>query len=179
MPSATDRLAALRERLALSAHLGQVSSLLSWDEATYMPPGGAEARGQQAATLARLRHEQLDDPGLVDLVEELEGVPLRAEDAALLRETRRLVDRARRVPADLVAAMASQSVRGRGVWAAARAADDFGAFAPALRAAVDLARAHAGRSTMRSRRTTPSTTCTSAIRRRPGSRRSSGRCAAN
>jgi len=48
-----------------------------------------------------------------------------------------------RVPADLIAAMASQSVRGRGVWAAARAADDFAAFAPALRAAVDLARAHA------------------------------------
>jgi carboxypeptidase Taq len=47
------------------------------------------------------------------------------------------------VPGDLVAALARQQVRGAGVWARARAAADFGVFAPELRAMVALQRERA------------------------------------
>ena len=147
MPGATARLDALRTHLAVAAHLDQAAALLTWDEATYMPIGGAEARGRQVATLARLSHERTTAPQLEGLLADLEDDAavggLAAEDAALVRETRRIFDRERRVPADLEAAIAGQRVRGRGAWAAARAADDYGAFAADLRTMIALQRERA------------------------------------
>ena len=43
-----------------------------WDQNTYMPPGGAEARAEQLATLERLAHVRLVDPELVRLLDALE-----------------------------------------------------------------------------------------------------------
>jgi carboxypeptidase Taq len=147
MPDAQDRLASLRARIAVPAYLAQAAALLSWDEATHMPTGGAEARGQQLATLARLAHDHVVDPALADLLAVLEGDgsvgALDDDDAARVRETRRQVDRARRVPAELVMALARQRVRGRGVWSRARADADFATFAPELRTMVALQREQA------------------------------------
>jgi carboxypeptidase Taq len=139
---ATD-LALLRDRLGVIADLEQALALLGWDQHTYMPAGGVEARGRQAATLAGLRHEHLVDDRLHDLLGRLEGRDLVGDDAALVREARREVDRARRVPADLVARLALQGARGQAVWAQARASNDFAAFAPELRTAVALQRERA------------------------------------
>jgi carboxypeptidase Taq len=147
MPRTSARLDALRARLAVPAQLDQAAALLTWDEATYLPAGGAEARGRQLANLARLSHEHTIDPGLDELVAELEGDVAAGAivdaEAALVRETRRALDRARRVPADLVGAIAQQRVRGRGAWAAARTADDYAVFAPELRTMIALQRERA------------------------------------
>ncbi len=143
MPSTAERLAALRERFTVPSHLGQAMALLSWDQSTHMPPGGAEARGRQMSTLARLMHQHVTDPALVELVESLEGDDLQGDDGALLRETRRQLDRALKIPPELIVAMTRQRVRGRQVWEQARKADDFAAFAPELRTAIDLARQQA------------------------------------
>jgi carboxypeptidase Taq len=139
---ATD-LALLRERLGVIADLDQALALLGWDQHTYMPAGGVDARGRQSATLAGLRHEHLVDDRLHDLLGALAGAGLSGDDAALVREARRQVDRARRVPADLVTRLALQGARGQAVWAGARAANDFAAFAPELRAAIALQRERA------------------------------------
>ena len=143
MPTSADRLTALRERLAVIAHMSQASALLSWDQSTHMPPGGAEARGRQMATLARLSHRHATDPELVGLVEALEGDALEGDEAALVRETRRGLDRALKLPPDLVAALTRQGVRGRQVWERARRDDDFAAFAPELRSMLELTREQA------------------------------------
>jgi len=143
MPSSSDRLVALRERLAVASQLSQASALLSWDQNTHMPPGGAEARGRQMATLARLAHQHATDPALVELVEALEADGLAGDDLALVRETRRVLDRALKMPPELVAAMTRQRVRGRQVWERARRDDDFAAFAPELRAMLALVREQA------------------------------------
>jgi carboxypeptidase Taq len=140
--TATD-LARLRERLGVIADLDQVRALLGWDQHTYMPAGGVEARGRQAATVARLHHEHLVDDELDALLARLEDAGASGDDAALLREARRDVDRARRVPADLVTNLALQTARGQAVWAQARAANDFAAFAPELRAMLALQRERA------------------------------------
>ena len=42
----------LKARLLEVNDLGSAAAVLRWDQATYMPPGGAEARGRQTATLA-------------------------------------------------------------------------------------------------------------------------------
>jgi carboxypeptidase Taq len=48
-----DRLAARFSRLAT---LSEVSEMLGWDAAAIMPPGGADARGDQLAVLAGVAH---------------------------------------------------------------------------------------------------------------------------
>src|SRR3982751_2630032 len=69
--SAEDRLAELKRRLLEISDLSAASSVLSWDQATYMPKGGAAARGRQGATLQRLAHEKLVDPALGRLIDAL------------------------------------------------------------------------------------------------------------
>src|SRR5262245_25135810 len=70
--SAEDSLKDLRRRLLEISDLSAAGSVLSWDQATYMPTGGAAARGRQGATLRRLAHEMLVDPALGRLVDGLE-----------------------------------------------------------------------------------------------------------
>jgi carboxypeptidase Taq len=60
-----------------------------------------------------------------------------------VRVARRDWDRATRVPVELAAELAQASAEGQDVWQAARANNDFNAFAPALRRNVELARAYA------------------------------------
>lgn len=43
------------------ADLDGAAAVLEWDRETIMPPGAAEARGAQLATLAGLRHRHLLD----------------------------------------------------------------------------------------------------------------------
>lgn len=47
----------LEQKFARIAVLNEASAMLGWDAAAMMPDGGAEARGEQLATLAGLAHE--------------------------------------------------------------------------------------------------------------------------
>ncbi|HJU32077.1 MAG TPA: hypothetical protein VJ740_11500, partial [Hyphomicrobiaceae bacterium] len=58
------QLAELKQRLREIGDLGSVSALLGWDQATYMPAGGAAARARQGALLSRLAHERSTHPAL-------------------------------------------------------------------------------------------------------------------
>jgi carboxypeptidase Taq len=61
----------LKSRLVAISDLVAAGSLLNWDQATYMPRGGAPARSRQSATLNRLAHEQLIDPAIGRLLDAL------------------------------------------------------------------------------------------------------------
>ncbi|MGE3803571.1 MAG: carboxypeptidase M32, partial [Gemmataceae bacterium] len=78
--------------------LGSCSSLLGWDERTYMPRQGSSHRAEQIALLARLSHEMLIDPKLGELLATVEGSPLVKDSgsaqAVNVREIRRFHDRA-------------------------------------------------------------------------------------
>ena len=65
------QLAALKQRLLEISDLNYANAVLGWDQATYMPPGGAQARGRQSALLSRLAHERSIDPELGRLIDEL------------------------------------------------------------------------------------------------------------
>ncbi|MEJ2287549.1 MAG: carboxypeptidase M32 [Deinococcales bacterium] len=132
-------------RAAVISDLTQAHAVLSWDENTYMPPGAAEARGQQMATLETIAHERLTDPALGELVEALEaaGLPEDSVEAAAVRQARRAVDRATKLPVELVEALGKHTARSRAVWARARQEQDFGAFAPELERMVELKRQEA------------------------------------
>ena len=61
----------LRERLGRINDLSRAASLLAWDERTMMPKAGAEARSEQLATLARVRHEMFTDEAIGRLIDEV------------------------------------------------------------------------------------------------------------
>src|SRR3972149_1718247 len=50
------------------AHLQSAASVLSWDQETYMPHGGAAARADALATLQSVAHQQFTAPELEDLL---------------------------------------------------------------------------------------------------------------
>ncbi|WP_124728282.1 carboxypeptidase M32 [Staphylospora marina] len=134
----------LRARLREIQDLHSAVSILSWDQNTYMPPAGAEARGQQMATLGRLAHEKLTDPALGRLLEELREAEQSAspddDDAALIRLTRREYEKAVRVPADFVSRFYAHSAKTHQAWVEARESDDFSKVAPYLEKTLEFSR---------------------------------------
>jgi carboxypeptidase Taq len=142
--------AAYAKLIQASQQAGLVSScaeLLSWDEDTYMPPGGVAHRGRQMALLAGLHHERLTDPRLGDLLAEVESSVLAADplsaEAVNIREVRRHYDRACRLPRGLVEEMAQITSLAQQEWAIARRRCDFVRFRPWLEKIVTLKRREA------------------------------------
>ncbi|HEX9481034.1 MAG TPA: carboxypeptidase M32 [Solirubrobacteraceae bacterium] len=135
-------IAKLRGRLAELADLGALQMLAGWDQLVMMPPGGATARGHQLGTLARLAHDHATSPEIGEWLLELESLELPELEADIVRLARRDWERARRVPTDLAAELSRAHSDGQETWQAARAADDFAAFAPALERNIELARAY-------------------------------------
>jgi len=132
----------LKTRLAEIHDLNRVSSLLGWDQAVTMPPGGAAVRAEQMATVGRIAHERLTSPEIGRLLDDLEGyeasLPYDSDDASLIRVTRYDYERARQVPTELRTEMTRVASLSRNAWASARASSDFGAFLPFLQHTIDL-----------------------------------------
>jgi carboxypeptidase Taq len=136
--TAYDRLAA---RFARISTLGEASSVLGWDAATMMPPGGGEARGDQLAVLAGLSHSLLVAPAVGDdlAAAETDGAT-DPWQAANLRLMRHAYTRATAMPPDLVEAQARANSTCEKVWREARRKSDFAMVRPCLEEVVRLSR---------------------------------------
>jgi carboxypeptidase Taq len=128
----------LRARLAEVSDLGRTSALLAWDQEVCMPKTGSEGRAELRATVGRLAHVRFVDDRVGELLADAQ--PRDALEADLVRLARRDFEKARRVPADLVAEMTRAAASGHTAWIAAHAASDFAAFAPHLERNVELRR---------------------------------------
>ena len=139
-----DQLTKLKARLVEVNDLRSAGAILSWDQSTYMPPGGAAARGRQLATLGRLAHEKATDPAIGQLLDELrtyEGnLPYDSDDAALIRVARREYERAAKVPADFMGQLYAHVAESYDVWTRARPANDFALARPYLEKTLDYSR---------------------------------------
>jgi carboxypeptidase Taq len=138
------KLEALKSRLLEINDLNAAAALLSWDQATYMPPGGAEARGRQMATLSRLAHEKFTSAEVGRLLDDLQpyaaSLPYDSDEAGLIRVTQRNYDQLVKVPADFVARLQTHGAQSYQAWTVARPANDFAAMQPLLEQTVDLSR---------------------------------------
>ena len=121
--------------------LGQVAWRLSWDQETVMPRGAAPQRAEEMAAIEGVLHARRLDPQVGEWLAAVE--PATDAERANLRLVRRGFERARRVPARLAAEIARVTSTAQGVWAEARAAEDFDAFAPHLREVLRLKREEA------------------------------------
>lgn len=137
-----DPVEALRDHLAPIEDLKAAAAVLTWDQETYMPDGGGEARAQQLSTLQSTAHERFvaDETGeLLDRAADTLNDPDPLDpDAALVRVTRRDYKRAVRVPSSLVAELSKTKSQAQQAWKQARANDDFSRFAPHLERLVEL-----------------------------------------
>jgi carboxypeptidase Taq len=138
------KLLELKTRLSEINDIEAAASLLYWDQATYMPPGGAAARGRQLATLQQISHSKFTDPAVGQLLEDLrpieERFPYDSDDASLIRITRRNYETAVRVPAKFMAKFSMHRTESYEAWATARPASDFAAVQPYLEKTLDLSR---------------------------------------
>src|SRR5579871_3081381 len=146
--SAEAMLSELKRRLMEISDLNFAGAVLSWDQATYMPPAGSPARGRQTAMLSRLAHEKSIDPALGRLLDALapyaEQLPHESDDASLIRVARRDFEKAIRVPGDYVERASAHSSASYMAWTKARPANDFAAMRPFLEKNVELSREYAG-----------------------------------
>jgi carboxypeptidase Taq len=137
----------------LKTILGEVSdlttaaALLEWDQQTYMPAGGATARGYQLATLQSIAHDKFTSPEVGQLLEEvgpaIEQLDPDSDDARLVRVTQRDYRKAVCVPSELVAELARVTAVAFNVWQEARAENNFAKFRPHLEKIVELRRRYA------------------------------------
>ena len=147
MPNVNDRYKELVRTLKEISTLDSAASLLSWDEQTFMPKKGAELRANQASLLARMSHERFTHPWIGEMLREIEGSELTAErysDSAVnIRWTRRLYDRATKVPPKLVEELSRTAVLAHEAWVGARKNANYQDFEPWLKKTLELKREEA------------------------------------
>lgn len=123
------------------------ASVLVWDSRTMMPPGGAETRGLQIATLTRAARDRLLAPAMAHARDQarraVEDLPQDHPDARAVAQADAAVAHHARVPADLIEARAALRTRAQAAWTQARATSDFALFAPHLEETLRLTRAYA------------------------------------
>jgi carboxypeptidase Taq len=134
-------------RVRESFLLSSCSSLLSWDEQTYMPSGGAAHRGNQLGLLAGLHHERFTHPRIGELLAELTDssfvVDPLAPPAVNVRELTRTYRRLSRLPRTLVEELARTIPLSQHAWVEARKHNDFSQFSPWLDKILTLKRREA------------------------------------
>lgn len=134
----------LCEKAAELSDIGAAASVLGWDQQTYMPQGGAEARGRQMATLAKLAHEKRIDPMNGELLEKLvsfeKSKGYDSIEAGLIRLARREYEKAVKVPPEFTARMSVQQAECFDIWLKARPADEFSMVRPSLEKVFGLCR---------------------------------------
>jgi carboxypeptidase Taq len=137
----------LTEILNEVADFDHASALLGWDQQTYMPKGGVEARGQQLSTLRKISHMKFTSAEvgalLDDLQKSLDDLDADSDEARLLKVTQREYEKQTKVPADMVAEFSRVTSIAQQAWQEARKEDNFSLFQPHLEKVMDLRRQYA------------------------------------
>lgn len=138
----SEKLNRLKEILGEVSDLGRASSVLGWDQQVYMPLMGAEARGQQLATLGKIAQEKFTSDEVGGLLEDLqkEYPDAETDEGAMIRVAARNYDKAKRVPSSFIAEQAVTASKAFEAWVEAKSKSDFSIFEPFLEKNVELVR---------------------------------------
>jgi carboxypeptidase Taq len=144
----------LTTRLLEIQRINSASSVLSWDQETYMPAGGGAARAEQIAVLQGLAHQKLVSPDIEQLLSQwIDPTTGQAADQpgdlwdepsrSLLREVWRDFSRAKKLPSDFVITLSRECSLAQQVWTEAKEQNTFTMFLPNLRTVLSLKRQEA------------------------------------
>ena len=140
MPSALENLRSKTSDLdALHAAL----SMMEWDQQTFMPRGGAEARAEHVGLLSRMYHETLTSDELKRALELARSEAKSDDEIAMLRVVQRDIDQATKIPTALVEEKSKLASQAHESWVIARANNDFPSFAPLLARMFEIAKEEA------------------------------------
>jgi carboxypeptidase Taq len=138
------KLQELKDHLSEISDIKAATALLSWDQMTFMPPGGGEARSRQMATLERLSHEKFISPVIGKLLDELQPVlqelPPNSAEAALIKVARRDYEKAVKIPPAFAAEFSVHTSKTYEAWARARTEHNFKIVEPFLEKTLELSR---------------------------------------
>lgn len=135
--SAYDELLTKTKEIGL---LGTTSGILTWDMETYMPPRGAEMRGEQLGMISRMIHRMSTSEEFGRLITEAEKKADTTDDmiARNLYLLRKQYDEATRLPEDLVAEISRQRAVTANTWIKAKPKSDWKSFEPHLEKMFEL-----------------------------------------
>jgi carboxypeptidase Taq len=137
---AYDGLCQVHARIHRFQHL---LSLAHWDQASFMPPGGNEARTAALTELTGLIHRTRTDPALADLLARAQHENLEDWEAANLREMQRDWTMATALPDALVQRRSEAVSRCGQAWRVQRPANDWAGFATNLKQMLAVTREQA------------------------------------
>ncbi|WP_153559445.1 carboxypeptidase M32 [Roseimaritima sediminicola] len=136
------RFSALRKHFHEVALLSSTADALEWDERTGLPSAAGQYRAAQVTLLRGMVHRRKTDPLVGEHLGHLADSPLAADpesdEGATVRRLQEDYRREQKLPVRLVEALAEATVLGQQKWDAARRADDFDAFLPALQQMLAL-----------------------------------------
>jgi carboxypeptidase Taq len=141
-----EKLLQLKKISAELFDLGRIRELLAWDQEVYMPPGAAEGRGEQMATLSLIIHKKQTSSDLGELLQELaeSSGSLSDEDKALVRVMKRGYDLSTKLPESFVSESTKAVSAAIPKWIEARKNKDFSIFQPHLEKIIALNKQQAG-----------------------------------
>ncbi|WP_454783228.1 carboxypeptidase M32 [Legionella sp. WA2022007384] len=110
-----------------------LAAIVSWDEASMMPPGGGKARAEALATLSAVQHDWLTNKKVGDLIKhakEIDGLSLWQQKNLYWMEKEYL--QATCIPVNLVEEFTNESLICGQAWRELRAKNDWKSFKPYL-----------------------------------------------
>ena len=126
------------------ADIKYASAVLQWDQETYLPKNGNDARGRQIATLNELAHEHFTKESFGDLLKELvQADNLSEKEKRNVELSLEDFNRNKKIPAAFVHKLSSAINVGYHAWIKARKENDFTVFEKPLQAIIDLKREEA------------------------------------
>jgi carboxypeptidase Taq len=119
------------------------NAVLQWDQETYLPAKGAEARARQMATLSELAHDMFTGGNLGELLESLQADSLDADQQKNVDLTREEFTKQKKFSSEFVRKMSEAVSTSFYAWIDARKQNDFAVFEPALTRLLELKRQEA------------------------------------
>ncbi|MBK37883.1 MAG: carboxypeptidase, partial [Euryarchaeota archaeon] len=121
--------------------MGQLRSLLGWDQEVMMPPKAAALRGEQIAWISRESHKKKTSSRIGELLDELDGIDgLGDIEIANIRLAKEAYEKATKLPTEFVSEMARHNSKAVISWTEAREKNDFSIFRDDLAKCIDFAR---------------------------------------
>lgn len=114
--------------------LGSIAGLLSWDQETMMPPKAIEAKARQLSLMSGIIHRRQTDEKRGEWIDKLAAGldELAPEKQATVLECRRVFDKLRKLPPELVEEESRLCSLAHDEWIKARRESKFEIFAPWL-----------------------------------------------
>jgi carboxypeptidase Taq len=115
------------------------SAVLQWDQETYLPAKGADARGRQLATLSELSHQLFTSNETGDLLKELmQRNDLSENDRKNIELSLEDFTKQKKYSSDFVRKLTEQTNKAFHSWIEARKQNSFAFFEPELEKLVHL-----------------------------------------